>query len=94
MQLPNIVEFILSHLAIASRGAVMQTLRMPYHAAELHTLLAHGGATAAIVVSQGKDWSAAGALLEMKPRLPALRQVIAVDAGTPASGPVRKRIRN
>ena len=30
VQLPNTLEFVVSYLGLASRGAVMQTLHMPY----------------------------------------------------------------
>jgi len=86
VQLPNVVEFIVAYLAITSRGAVMQTLHMPYRAAELSTLLAHSGAVAAIVPAQAKDYAAAQVVSGLKPRLPALRHVIAVGAGELPAG--------
>ncbi len=81
VQLPNIVEFVVAYLAITSRGAVMQTLHMPYRAAELSTLLAHSGAVCAIVMAQAKDYAAAQVVNALQPRLPALRHVIAVGPG-------------
>ena len=47
VQLPNIPEFLLAHLAIGRLGAVMCTIHMPYRAAEIETLVRHGGARAA-----------------------------------------------
>jgi len=47
VQLPNIPEFLIAHLAIARLGAVMCTLHMPYRDAEIETLLRHGRARAA-----------------------------------------------
>jgi cyclohexanecarboxylate-CoA ligase/acyl-CoA synthetase len=84
VQLPNVVEFVVAYLAIAGRGAVMQTLHMPYRAAELETLLAHSGAVAAVVMAQAKDYAAAEVVLTLRARLPALRHVIAV--GDPPAG--------
>jgi non-ribosomal peptide synthetase component E (peptide arylation enzyme) len=84
VQLPNVIEFVVAYLAIAGRGAVMQTLHMPYRAAELETLLGHSGAAAAVVVAHAKDYAAAETLLGLRPKLPALRHVIAV--GTPPAG--------
>jgi cyclohexanecarboxylate-CoA ligase/acyl-CoA synthetase len=84
VQLPNIVEFVVAYLAIAGRGAVMQTLHMPYRAAELETLLGHSGAAAAVVAAQAKDYAAAETVLGLRPKLPALRHVIAI--GTPPAG--------
>ncbi len=83
VQLPNSVEFVTAYLAIASRGAVMQTLHMPYRAAELQTLLAHSKAVAAIVIAQAKDYSASRTVLELKPALPHMKHVIAVGPGAP-----------
>ncbi|HEX5477998.1 MAG TPA: AMP-binding protein [Burkholderiales bacterium] len=78
VQLPNIVEFVVAYLAIASRGALMQTVHMAYRAAEIEVLLKHSRAAAAIVTAQAKDYRAADLVLELKPRLPQLRQIIAV----------------
>jgi acyl-CoA synthetase (AMP-forming)/AMP-acid ligase II len=44
LQLPNIPEFLIAHLAIARLGAVMCTVHMPYRGAEIETILAHSGA--------------------------------------------------
>ncbi|HSD44422.1 MAG TPA: AMP-binding protein [Burkholderiales bacterium] len=84
VQLPNVVEFVVAYLAIAGRGAVMQTLHMPYRAAELETLLGHSGAAAAVVMAQAKEYAAAETVLGLRPKLPALRHVIAV--GVPPAG--------
>ncbi len=84
VQLPNVVEFVVAYLAIAARGAVMQTVHMPYRAAELETLLAHSGARAAVVMAQAKDYEAARTVLGLRPKLPALAHVIAV--GEPPAG--------
>ncbi len=84
VQLPNIVEFVVAYLAISGRGAVMQTLHMPYRAAELETLLGHSGAVAAVVMAQAKDYAAAEVALALRPKLPALKHVIAV--GAPPAG--------
>ncbi len=47
IQLPNVPEFLIAHLAIARLGAVMCTLHMPYRGAEIEALLRHSGARAA-----------------------------------------------
>ncbi|MDQ5848298.1 MAG: acyl--CoA ligase [Pseudomonadota bacterium] len=44
VQLPNIAEFIVAHLAIGRLGAVMCTLHMPYRGAEIEAILGHSGA--------------------------------------------------
>ena len=47
VQLPNIPEFLIAHLAVARLGAVMCTLHMPYRDAEIEALLRHSRARAA-----------------------------------------------
>jgi acyl-CoA synthetase (AMP-forming)/AMP-acid ligase II len=44
LQLPNIPEFLIAHLAIARLGAVMCTVHMPYRGAEIESILTHSGA--------------------------------------------------
>jgi cyclohexanecarboxylate-CoA ligase len=78
VQLPNVLEFVVAYIGLASRGAVMQTLHMPYRAAEIENLLAHSGAAALICVAQHKDYAAAALGIELKSRLPRLAHVIAV----------------
>lgn len=84
VQLPNVVEMVVAYLGITSRGAIMQTVHMPYRGAEIGTLLAHSEAVAAIVLSEAKDYRAAELLLGLEPSLPKLREVIAV--GAPVTG--------
>jgi cyclohexanecarboxylate-CoA ligase/acyl-CoA synthetase len=86
VQLPNVVEFVLAYLAIASRGAVMQTVHMPYRGAEIESLLRHSGAVAMICVGQVKDYAAAELALELRNKLPCLAHVIAV--GRPPAGAI------
>jgi cyclohexanecarboxylate-CoA ligase len=44
IQLPNVPEFLIAHLAINRIGAVMCTVHMPYRGAEIETILAHSSA--------------------------------------------------
>src|SRR6266850_39399 len=44
LQLPNVPEFLIAHLAIARLGAVMCTVHVPYRGAEIEAILAHSGA--------------------------------------------------
>jgi len=44
IQLPNIPEFLVAHLAIARLGAVTCTVHMPYRGAEIDAILSHSGA--------------------------------------------------
>jgi len=81
-QLPNATEFIIA-LAAGYAGATLQTIHMPYRAAEVEPLLRHGGAKAFVCLARAKDFSAAEMALSLKPRLPSLRHVIAVGEGAP-----------
>ena len=44
VQLPNVPEFLIAHLAINRIGAVMCTVHMPYRGAEIDTIVRHSGA--------------------------------------------------
>lgn len=83
VQLPNTVEFVVTYLATGYAGGVLQTLHMPYRAAEIEPLLSHGGAKIVVCLGQGKDFNPAEAILAMKPRLPALKAVIAAGPHPP-----------
>lgn len=83
VQLPNSVEFILTYLATGYAGAILQTLHMPYRAAEIEPLLKHGGAKVVVCLAHMKDFEPAETILSMRARLPALTQVIAVGANPP-----------
>ena len=84
VQLPNTPQFIFSYLAIASIGAVMQTVHMPYRADDIEALLAHSGAVAAICVDEIKDYPAAQTFLGLKEKLPQLGHVIVAGGKVPA----------
>ena len=84
-QLPNGLEFLLGYLATGICGAVWQTIHMPYRAAEVGPLLAHGGAKVVIAASSAKDFSAAAMMLELRAGLPRLQHVVAVGAAVPGA---------
>jgi acyl-CoA synthetase (AMP-forming)/AMP-acid ligase II len=44
VQLPNVPELIIAHLAVNRLGAVLCTLHMPYRGAEIEAILGHSGA--------------------------------------------------
>ncbi len=84
VQLPNIAEFLIAYLAIVRLGAVMQTIHMPYRAAECETLLGHASSRAVICLSAAKGYDAAAQMLALKSKCPKLAHVIAL--GTPVKG--------
>lgn len=77
VQLPNTVEFILAFLAITRIGGIMQTIHMPYRAAELEGLLVHSGARAVICLSEFKDYALAETHTQLRDQLPGLEFVFA-----------------
>lgn len=89
VQLPNMMEFIVSYLAISRIGAVMQTIHMPYRARDIETLLAHSQARAVICMGAVGDFALAQTMLGLRGELPLLETVIAVGevpAGARAFG--------
>ncbi|MFI5013933.1 MAG: class I adenylate-forming enzyme family protein [Hyphomicrobiales bacterium] len=82
-QLPNGLEFILTYLAAGYVGAVLQTLHMPYRAAEIEPLLRHGEARAVVCLARTKDFAPAELMLALRARLRSLSQVISLGEGTP-----------
>ncbi|WP_089941277.1 class I adenylate-forming enzyme family protein [Candidatus Entotheonella palauensis] len=87
LQLPNLPEFVISHLALCLLGAVTQTVHMPYQGAELRFLLQHSQATAFIGLSAFKDVSPVTTVLGLTAEIESLNQVISVGsevAGTHA----------
>ena len=84
-QLPNIPEFLILLLAAVRRGAILQTLHMPYREAELGSLLRHGRASAVVVPSVSGDRRPVDELLSLKSSLPDLRHVITVGEATPGT---------
>ena len=51
VHLPNIPEFLIAWFAINARGAIMQTIHMPYGMREVEHMLRHSGAKAVIALS-------------------------------------------
>src|SRR5262245_21951235 len=52
VHLPNIPEFLIAWFAINARGAVMQTIHMPYGMREVEHMLRHSGAKAVFALSE------------------------------------------
>jgi len=86
-QLPNSVEFIVTYLAAGYLGAILQTVHMPYRAAEIEPLLAHSGARAIVCLAAVKDFATAEWLVSARPRLPRLGPIIAVASATSGTLP-------
>ncbi len=78
VHLPNIPEFLIAWLAINARGAVMQTIHLPYGLREIERLLRHSGAKAVIALGVAKNRPRAEELLGLRGTLPTLQSVISV----------------
>ena len=79
VQLPNIPEFLIAYLAITQIGGVMQTIHMPYRAAEIETLVNHARARAVVCLAETKDWSPAETVLGLcRDKLPTVDHVVAL----------------
>jgi non-ribosomal peptide synthetase component E (peptide arylation enzyme) len=80
VHLPNIPEFLIAWFAINARGAIMQTIHMPYGMREVEHMLRHSGAKAVIALSDLRGRSPAMEIAALK--LPGLA-VIAQDNQVP-----------
>jgi cyclohexanecarboxylate-CoA ligase/acyl-CoA synthetase len=76
VHLPNIPEFVVAWLAINARGAIMQTIHLPYGLREIEHLLTHSGAKAAIALGTAKNQSRASELVELRGKIRSLNHVI------------------
>jgi acyl-CoA synthetase (AMP-forming)/AMP-acid ligase II len=89
VQLPNVPEFLIAHLAIARLGAVMCTLHMPYRGAEIEALLRHSGARGAFCMPKAADIFRAvladtpGTVVEAGPQFAELERSAPLAAGHP-----------
>jgi cyclohexanecarboxylate-CoA ligase len=80
VHLPNIPEFLIAWFAINARGAIMQTIHMPYGMREVEHMLRHSGAKAVIALSDLRGRSPAREIAALK--LPGLA-VIALGNRVP-----------
>jgi acyl-CoA synthetase (AMP-forming)/AMP-acid ligase II len=84
VQLPNSPEFVITYLALCTLGAVMQTIHMPYHGAELEFLLNHSRARGFVCLSQFKDVSPAASAVTLSQNSNSLEHIVAL--GAPVDG--------
>ena len=82
VQLPNIQEFLITYLAIASFGGVMQTIHMPYAQSDIEFLLEHAKARAVISLPAFKDIPTVQIMLKCKQKYAALEHVIVLGSET------------
>src|SRR5262245_3077113 len=81
VHLPNIAEFLIAWFAINERGAIMQTIHMPYGMREVEHMLRHSGAKAVIALSDLKGRSPAGEIAAL-----GLPRVAVIAVGGPVPG--------
>jgi cyclohexanecarboxylate-CoA ligase len=77
-QMPNTLEFLISHLAIGRIGGVNQTIHLPYGPKDTEFHLRHSGARAVIAPAVLKDNDMGAVMLGLKADLPDLEHVILV----------------
>ena len=75
-QLPNTVEFLISHLAIGRIGGVHQTIHLPYGPKDTEFHLRHAKSKAIIAPAMLKDTDMGAVMLDLKQSLSDLEHVI------------------
>ena len=83
VQLPNIPEFMIAHVAISAFGGVMQTIHMPYGKADIEFLLGHSGARAVICLPAFKEFPTAEVMTGLKSTSDTLEHVILLGPAAP-----------
>ncbi len=83
VQLPNIPEFMIAHVAISALGGVMQTIHMPYGTADIKFFLDHSGARAVICLPSFKEFLTAQVMMELQANSDTLENVIVLGREAP-----------
>ncbi len=83
VQLPNNLDFIISYLAIAAFGGVMQTIHMPYRDADIEFLVGHANARAVISLPAFKDFPTGEVMLGLRDKIDTLEHVIVTGDTAP-----------
>lgn len=84
-QLPNWWEFTLLYLACSRIGAVMNPLMHIFRERELSFMLSHGRSKVIVVPTQFRGFDFEKMLRDLKPSLPDLKHVLAIDGEGPDS---------
>lgn len=77
-QLGNVPEFLVLHHALAKRRAIFNPIHLAYRAAEVEHILAFAESRVMVVGPPHREFSFEAMVLGLRPRLPALRHVVAV----------------
>jgi non-ribosomal peptide synthetase component E (peptide arylation enzyme) len=77
-QLANVPEMVVLHHAAAKRRAIFSPVHLPYRGAEVETILGFAGSVAMVVGPPHRSFSYVDMILGLRPRLPALRHVVAL----------------
>ena len=83
VQLPNIPEFMIAHVAISAFGGVMQTIHMPYGKTDIEFFLTHSGARAIVCLPAFKEFPTAQVMTELKANSTTLKDVIVLGPEAP-----------
>jgi cyclohexanecarboxylate-CoA ligase len=80
-QLPNWPEFVLLYLASLHLGATLNPLMPIFRARELRFMLAHAESKVLVIPSRFRSFDYRAMIAEVRPDLPALAHVLAVESG-------------
>jgi cyclohexanecarboxylate-CoA ligase len=83
IQLPNMPEFVICHVAISMLGAVAALLHMPYRAGDLEPLLKYARVRAVICLPRTEKYDAPATLQGLKKSVPTLDFVIVAGSDAP-----------
>jgi len=76
IQMPNVIEFIYSHFALAKLGAVTVPVVMPFRQHELSVILGLTGASAAIIPGQYNNFDYQAMYKELSGQYPFLKHIV------------------
>ncbi|MAI11404.1 MAG: hypothetical protein CBD27_04170 [Rhodospirillaceae bacterium TMED167] len=83
VQLPNVPEFMVAHVAISAFGGVMQTIHMPYGKTDIEFFLTHSGARAVVCLPDFKEFPTAQVMTGFKANSTTLKDVIVLGPEAP-----------
>ena len=83
IQLPNWAEWLIVHCAATKIGAVTNSIGAVYRAHEVGYILDHAATTVMVIPDDFRGFSYPAMLAELRPALPALREVLVVGDRVP-----------
>ena len=84
LQLPNWAEWLIVHCAATKIGAVTNSIGAVYREHEVGFILDHAATSLMVIPDEFRGFSYTAMLAELRPRLPALREVLVVGDRVPS----------